>query len=196
MSRAGLSWPGHPAERLLALLAAGLFALAVLLMLLPGAGDPGPGRFAMVATPPVTAGAAGRDAAADAAVALARPLFAQNRRPPDRVDSGPAELPRLAGVIVGRAAPPKAIFAATGDGKPPVLGIGQSIAGHTIRAIAPGGVTLDNGTILHPTFATDAGDAGTPAPAAGPAAMFSNLPHMPDMPLPFGGTRPGVQPPR
>ncbi|MBB3174363.1 hypothetical protein FHR90_002204 [Endobacter medicaginis] len=187
--------PANPAERLLLLVAAGLFALAVLLMLLPWGGDPGPGRFPLVATVPPTDNAAGRDVAADSAVALARPLFAQNRRPPDIAASGPAELPRLAGVIVGGGTPPKAIFAATGDDKPPVLGIGQSIAGHTLRAITPNGVTLDNGTVLHPTFATGADGAAPAAPPAGLPTMFTTAPHMPGMPLPFGGTRPGIRPP-
>ena len=84
-----------------------------------------------------------------AATALARPLFAPDRRPVPEprgaaVAGGPAgrELPRLTGVMVtpGGAA---AIFAGAAEGaKPQVMRVGDSLGGFEVKAIMAGEVTL------------------------------------------------------
>jgi len=88
---------------------------------------------------------------------LARPLFNDGRRP---VVSAPAaaasvEPPRLTGVLVSSQAK-SAIFAAAGEGKPVVLGVGNSISAFRVQAIEAGQVTIigaDASTrLLRPSF--------------------------------------------
>jgi len=112
-------------------------------------------------TPPVpqAAGLPPGSGAEQAAVArlLARPLFNDDRRP---AVSAPAVLtsvapPRLTGVFVSSQAR-SAIFAAAGDGKPVVLGVGDSVSAFRVQAIEAGQVTMvgDDGStrLLRPSF--------------------------------------------
>ncbi len=90
---------------------------------------------------------------------LSRPLFSHDRKPVSEEEetatpAGPDGLPRLAGTLVGPAGR-SAIFAATDGGKPRVIKEGGTLAGFTIRSIAPGEVTLEGpegARTLHPTF--------------------------------------------
>jgi len=88
---------------------------------------------------------------------LARPLFNDDRRP---AVGAPAMLtslapPRLTGVFVSSQAR-SAIFAAAGDGKPVVLGVGGSVSAFRVQAIEAGQVTMvgaDGSTrLLRPSF--------------------------------------------
>ena len=132
------------------------------------------------------------------ATALARPLFAQDRRPvaePRMALAGGAaerELPRLTGVLVapGDAA---AIFAGAGDGaKPQVMRVGDRLGGFEVKAILAGEVTLagpDGDRVLRPSFDPRPAGGGAPprpapratAPAAVPGGTPAALP--PGFPL-------------
>lgn len=136
-----------------------------------------------------------------AATALARPLFAQDRRPVAEARSaaaagGPAgrELPRLAGVLVGPGGS-AAIFATAGDNtKPQVLRIGDHVGAYEVKAIVTGEVTLagpDGDRTLRPSFdPRPAGGGGAPRPVAvAPPTGF--------VPAAVAGTPPGgIQPPQ
>lgn len=129
------------------------------------------------------------------ATLLARPLFAQDRRP-SKLDLAPTsagpELPRLAGVMVS-AQGSSAIFAAVGGGKVIVIGTGASIGGFIIQKIEAGQVTLvgaDGGMhLLRPSFdsklaSTRSDSPGPKSPAAStlvaprprPAAVVRSAP--------------------
>jgi hypothetical protein len=99
----------------------------------PAAGAP------VAAAPPI---------AAWADIALARPLFAPNRRPPASAASPTEALPRLAGTI-RFAQTALAIFqpaaGAAPGGRPVVLGQGASVSGWIVGDITDGGVTLERG---------------------------------------------------
>jgi hypothetical protein len=102
------------------------------------------------------------------AMALARPLFNPDRRPPGLAESKSAtelglESLRLAGIIT---APDRrfAIFAVTG-GKPLALGEGQTVSGWQIESITPREVSLSafGGMMtLHPQPGPAAADAAAP----------------------------------
>ena len=99
---------------------------------------------------------------------LARPLFAASRRPADAPAAGPApvaaSLPRLAGVLV-HGDSRSAIFAATGSGRPAVVGEGGRVGGYTVQSIEAGQVTLagpGGKEVLRPVF--DARAPGAPSP--------------------------------
>ena len=102
-------------------------------------------------------------------VALERPLFAPDRRPPReaRVVGAGEALPRLAGTIRADATV-LAIFAPAGDGKPQVIGPHGSIAGWTVADIADGSVTLARGTRTTVLRLSYAGGPPAPPPPAKP----------------------------
>ena len=102
-------------------------------------------------------------------VALERPLFAPDRRPPReaRVVGAGETMPRLAGTIRADGTL-LAIFAPAGEGKPQVIGPHGSIAGWTVEDIADDSVTLARGastTVLRLSYA---GGPPSPPPAARP----------------------------
>jgi hypothetical protein len=121
-----------------------------------------------------------------AATALARPLFAPDRRPVPEpraaVAGGPGgrELPRLAGVLVtpeGGAA----IFAGAGDAaKPQVVRVGDRLGGFEVKAIVAGEVTLtgpEGDRVLRPSFDARPAGGGPARPvAAAPAAPAGFVP--------------------
>jgi hypothetical protein len=123
-----------------------------------------------------------------AATALARPLFAPDRKPVPEpraaaVAGGPGrDLPRLAGVLVtpGGGA---AIFAAAGEGaKPMVLRVGDRLSEFEVKAIVAGEVTLtgpEGDRVVRPSFdPRPSGGGSRPAPpaAAPPAAPAGFVP--------------------
>ena len=136
-----------------------------------------------------------------AATALARPLFAQDRRPVAEargaVAAGGAagrELPRLAGVLVAPTGS-AAIFVAAGDNaKPQVLRIGDHVGAYEVKAIVTGEVTLagpDGDRTLRPSFdPRPAGGGGGVRPAA-VAPLPGFLPA-----AATGAPQAGVQPPQ
>ena len=79
------------------------------------------------------------------ATALARPLFSPDRRPTEsesNADTGPKlGLPRLTGVVIGPFGQ-RAIFAATGAGRPMVLSVGKTLGDYKVEKIDPGSVTV------------------------------------------------------
>ncbi|NOG73823.1 hypothetical protein [Roseicella sp. DB1501] len=115
------------------------------------------------------------DRSADwAATALARPLFAADRRPvaepPAAMAAAGAELPRLSGVLISPAGR-VAIFAGAEGGKPLVLQVGDRLGGFEVRAILTGEVTLasaEGERVLRPSFDAHASPPARPGtPAAG-----------------------------
>lgn len=150
------------AELLLGLL--GLLLAGVLAVELgaPEAGAPvGRPPATVLAAPSLAASAepaAGR-VQAQLALVLARPLFEQDRRPVAEARAGATVegQVRLAGILISPAGR-RAIFAPA-DGKPLVLGEGDSLGPMTVRSIAPGAVTvLRHGSeqVLRPTYAETA----------------------------------------
>ncbi|MGI3775963.1 MAG: hypothetical protein ACRYGC_01610 [Janthinobacterium lividum] len=127
------------------------------------------------AAPPAAADAAPDRTEALAAAILARPLFEQDRRPVAETQAGPVADgdARLAGILIspdGRAA----IFAPADGGRPTVLREGAALGALTVRAIAPGAVTvLSHGKeqVMHPSFAASSATT-TPAPPL-PTTPFS-----------------------
>lgn len=108
---------------------------------------------------------------------LARPLFATARRPPDAPAASPAaapaSLPRLAGVLV-HGGSRSAIFAATGNGRPAVVGEGGRVGGYVVQSIEAGQVTLagpGGKEVLRPAF-----DARAPGAAPPPGAGLPGVP--------------------
>ncbi len=124
-----------------------------------------------------------------AATALARPLFAPDRRPVPEpraaVAGGPGgrDLPRLAGVLVAPGGG-AAIFAAAGEGaKPLVLRVGDRVSEFEVKAIVAGEVTLtgpEGDRVVRPSFDPRGGGGGAPRPtppvAAAPAAPAGFVP--------------------
>ena len=158
----------------LATLAAGL---AGVLALECGAADQAPEIAApLPAAPQGTQAAPGTASlAALAPRLLGRPLFTPDPRPaaaapePPAAEAAATDLPRLAGVIVGPGRR-SAIFA-DGAGKPRIAAEGASIGRFTVRAIAPGQVTVTSSegeSVLRPWYA----DAKAPdlvrSPGPGP----------------------------
>lgn len=139
---------------------------------------------------PAERSADGRQAVVDAI--LARPLFAATRRPaavaaaPAPAEAAPANLPRLAGVLVNGGSR-RAIFAEAG-GKPIVAHEGSQIGAYTVQAIAAGQVTLTGPggvQVVRPSFDTRApGQAAAPPPftaAAGTAPFAAANDVMPSL---------------
>ena len=128
-------------------------------------GGRGPG--AAVPTPPV---------AAWSNTALARPLFAPDRRPAPGSAGAHDGLPRLTGTIRSDD-DLLAIFATPGvtpggAAKTLVIGRSGSVAGWTVAAIEDGAVTLERGTqsaIVRVSFTNVATVAAPAAPAAAAA---------------------------
>jgi hypothetical protein len=108
------------------------------------------------------------DSLADIAASITqRPLFSPTRRPSSNgqdkspeLAAGPAEVPRLTGVIVGPAGG-SAIFAGA-DGKSHAAAIGDAIGAFKVRAIGPGVVTLmgsEGDRVVRPTYLNPPGAA-------------------------------------
>ena len=103
-----------------------------------------------------------------AATSLARPLFNPDRRPVAAVEAGSnasAGLPRLSGIMITEAGR-RAIFAATGAGKPQVVEEGGTVGGNLVRSISVEEVVLigpDGPHRLHLAF-DQALPGATPAP--------------------------------
>lgn len=124
---------------------------------------------------------------------LARPLFAATRRPAATAPTvapaaaAPANLPRLAGVLVNGGSR-RAIFAEPGGGKPIVLQEGSQVGAYTVQAIEAGQVTLMGPAgvqVVRPSFDTRApGQAAAPPPftaAAGTAPFAAANDVMPSL---------------
>ncbi|MGI4978022.1 MAG: hypothetical protein ACRYG6_13865 [Janthinobacterium lividum] len=120
------------------------------------------------------------------AAILARPLFEQDRRPVAETQAGPVADgdARLAGIMIspdGRAA----IFAPADGGRPTVLREGAALGALTVRAIAPGAVTvLSHGKeqVMHPSFAAS-------------SATTTPVPQLPSTPFSFGQGALATRPP-
>ena len=142
-------------------------------------------------TPPAVAAQPGRShAAADAAIVLARPLFAKDRRPPPEPRGLEAarsdRLPRLSGIVIA-AAYRRAIF--DGNGHPATYREGDRIGPYIILAIGSQRVTLtgpDGRQDIGLSFDSNR-SAGSAAPVAlsGPSILDrlnSRVPYRPAMP--------------
>jgi hypothetical protein len=102
-----------------------------------------------------------------AATSLARPLFNADRRPVAAAAGSNAAdaLPRLSGIMITQAGR-RAIFAATGAGKPLVVVEGGTVGGNLVQSITLGEVVLigpDGPHRLHLAF-DQALPGATPAP--------------------------------
>ena len=102
-----------------------------------------------------------------AATSLARPLFNADRRPVAAAAGSNAAdaLPRLSGIMITQAGR-RAIFAATGAGKPQVVVEGDTVGGNLVQSITLGEVVLigpDGPHRLHLAF-DQALPGATPAP--------------------------------
>ena len=115
------------------------------------------------------------------ATALARPLFSRDRRPsPVAAASGggPAKsgLPRLTGVVIGPFGR-TAIFAGPDGAKPVSVTEGKTLGAYTVRAIAPGRVTVtgpEGERVV--MLAADAATRSTLAPEAPPPPPATGVP--------------------
>jgi hypothetical protein len=145
------------------------------------------------------------------AVALARPLFSSNRRPPQATakdsgtDSDLADM-RLTGIVT-EPDHHVAIFAVNGA-KPLTLTEGEAVSGWRIESITPHEVSLSGpgGTkTLEPKLDPNLVQAAGPIPAANPGARLpgqpapgANVPPRPGVPPSFPTAvvppRPGVPP--
>ncbi len=132
-----------------------------------------PPRTASVEPPPPDNGVLSEAAT----TVLNRPLFSPDRRMAEpaaaaaAATSPTAELPRLAGVIVGPSGR-HAIFADT-SGHPQVATEGSSIGRYTVQTIQPGQVTVTSSEgerVLRPSF-TDIKTPASDGPPAVPAAV-------------------------
>ncbi len=146
------------------------------------AGDPS--RPATVATPAATLqGWSG--------TILARPLFSPSRRP-GQVAVASAELPRLAGIIIGPGGA-SAIFAGAGDTRAIIAGPGAHAGPYLVRAVGPAGVTVlgpDGLQLLRPAYGSDASRTSAVAEPAAPPAGASILDLL--RARVQGGLRPGL----
>lgn len=134
---------------------------------------------------------ADRQASADAvtdqlrrwvAISLARPLFNPDQRPiasAAAVSDAAAGLPRLSGIMITQTGR-RAIFAATGAGKPQVVAEGGTIGGNVVQSITIEEVVLigpDGRHNLHLTFDRQLPHAATAPPIAdGQAAAQQTTP--------------------
>ena len=155
--------------RLLSLLCALSIATIAVEVSLPWGADSHLGAQSAVAAPSVVASprAAGPAAASLdqwTKVVLARPLFAQSRKPSGEASTAVVALPRLAGIIASPDAA-VAIFQPPGGVRPVVARHGDSIAGWEVTAVALDAVSLQKANdrvILRPSF-TGAGPGGAAA---------------------------------
>ena len=164
-----------------AVLAFGAVVAAELWMPAPDvAADPVPRVLAVAANPGLLPGSGPEQEPARIARLLARPLFSEGRRPAMGAASVEArvDLPRLDGVFVSSQAR-SAIFAAAGDGKPVVVGVGGSVSAFRVQAIEAGQVTMIGADgslrLLRPGFdpkpALPPADASTPPGTASTALV-------------------------
>jgi len=113
----------------------------------PQAAGNEPAGHAVVRTPPARRTPDipnGQHGAGRAAVALARPLFSESRRPasqPSPSAAAPASLPRLTGTLIGPFGR-RALFVDGSSGKPLALGESDRMGVWTVEAISEGHVTL------------------------------------------------------
>ncbi len=106
---------------------------------------------------------------------LARPLFAATRRPAAVLAgpaAAPANLPRLAGILVN-GGKRSVIFAASEGGRPTVAQEGTQVGAYTVQSIEAGQVTLSGPSgarVLRPTFDPQSkGPSALPGPGAAAA---------------------------
>jgi hypothetical protein len=134
------------------------------------------------------------------AVTLARPPFAASRRPDATApavtaaaaDDGPADLPRLAGILMLPHSN-RAVFQPPGDKKPIVVLEGGAIAGWTVQKILVDAVTLTGPggtTTLEPKFDENMVPPAPQIPIVG--GRNGSTPLNPNNPA---GIRPGGLPP-
>ena len=106
------------------------------------------------------------------AIALARPLFSPNRRPPATAAGRTTRLPRLAGTIVEADGTRLALFAQGDPARTLSVREGGRLQGLLVLGIAPGRVLADNGagrvTIL---LTWDRDDRAPAAPVPAPFVM-------------------------
>jgi hypothetical protein len=127
---------------LLGLVACGLALAVTLELAAPSPGVEAPRRAAPIEA--VEAPPAPAEPAALVATILARPLFDPGRRPvsaPGASTPGIQAPPRLAGILHG-ATFRRAIFQGR-DGKPVTAGVGDTIAGRTVKRVEPTQVVLE-----------------------------------------------------
>lgn len=148
---------------------------------------PGEEQDVTLLLPPTPSQASGRtDAVAPppeqyegwTAVALARPLFAPNRRPraaASTATQAPTVLPRLTGVVIyGEYR--RAIFTGAGGAKPVPASERANVVGYTVQSIKAGQVTLagPGGTqVLRPSFDARPPQAAGASPVSGGPAPFA-----------------------
>jgi len=182
---------------LLGLLALGVLLIGTIALELPGivADDgamiasiprPPPARPSPAAAPPVARG--GQKELVDDI--LARPLFAATRHPAAvlaRSAAAPANLPRLAGILVNGGSR-SVIFAAEEGGRPVVAQEGAQVGAYTVQLIEAGQVTLSGPSgaqVLRPSFdprprSPSAPQASAPqAPGAAAADIMKSLQNLP-----------------
>lgn len=155
--------------------------------LMTPAGDPAPPPPR--ASAPPTANAPSPSRAVDVTEILARPLFAETRRPPPAgkpdaapPSAAPATLPRMTAILID-GGQRSAIFAGE-NGKPIVLSEGGRFGPFTVERIEPQQVTItgpEGKRIVHTRFDPN------------PAAVAPVLP--PGMPAAAGFTPPGAAQP-
>jgi hypothetical protein len=124
------------------------------------------------------------EALADIAASITqRPLFSPTRRPSSNGSDkspglavGPAEVPRLTGVIVGPSGG-WAIFAGA-DGKSHAAAPGDAIGAFKVRAIGPGVVTLtgsEGDRVVRPTYLNPPGVASAEIASPEATSPIANL---------------------
>jgi hypothetical protein len=125
-----------------------------------GAGSADPATLVAASRPAeagkASAGSAGSQSDVEhwAAVALARPMFAPDRRPVGGVAAVQSGLPRLAGVIVSPD-DQVAIFQTSGAAKPVTIRKGATLNGWLVTGIEADGVSLwksDASLVVRPEF--------------------------------------------
>jgi len=116
---------------------------------------------------------------------LARPLFTAARRPAAvvaRSAAAPANLPRLAGILVNGGSR-SVIFAAAEGGRPVVAQEGARVGVYTVQSIEAGQVTLSGPSgaqVLRPSFDPRPRSPSAPqAPGAAAADIMKSLQNLP-----------------
>ncbi len=126
-----------------------------------------------------------------AATAMARPLFARNRRPVTvaaGVTAAPV-LPRLSGVLID-GGNRRAIFAGLDGGRPAAVTEGGEVAGFRVQRIEAGQVTLlgpDGPRVLRPSFGRQPAGAAPPRPAMIGLPGLDSLRNLTGLPDPAPG---------
>lgn len=117
----------------------------------PGTGNEPVAQASGVASPVMVSSASRSPAFLDrhsvewTAVALARPLFSEDRRPPSLAPSGaatPPSLPRLTGTLIGPFGK-RAFLVDVGSDKPRALSESDRVGRWTVESISDGVVTLN-----------------------------------------------------